>query len=212
MIKSPEDLIDFRTLPADARLDSPLVELPSGTRVTALPLADGTAPALENGMFVRASLARCDVVTALAQFGLVPITREDFLEMAIVGLWTPSRPLTADKYGVAHMTSLGFSIRHDEQWWADIRLLHAREVDTFEEWDAWVRNLTLPVLCGKSHAASRNRPMVVDRMVGGDKTNNSHPDLWQAGTQANHERQPTVRDYWTKCYGRITRDDDRQAA
>lgn len=206
MLRHPNDSVPFRTLPQDARLDSPLVELPSGVRVTALDLADGIAPILENGMFLRASLARCDVVAALAQFDLVPITQEDFLEMCIVGLWTPARPLTGDAYGIAHMTSLGFSERHDTAWWADIDRLHrGTGGDTWADRQAWVDSLSLPVLCAKSHAASRAAPLVVDRMVGGDKTDDGKPDLWQAGTGPNHAGQPDVRDYWTKTRGKAKR-------
>jgi hypothetical protein len=211
MLRHPNDGIPFRTAVADVRLDSPIVELPSGLRMPALPLADGIAPALENGMFLRASVARCDVVAALAQFGLVPITREDFLEMTIVGLWTPARPLTGDAYGLAHMTSLGFSQKHDEAWWRDIQQHHAKDVDTFMEWQAWVQDLTLPVLCAKSHAASREQPLVVDRMVGGDKTDDHRPDLWQAGTDPNHVGELLVRDYWTKMYGKVPRASEKAA-
>jgi hypothetical protein len=194
----PEDNIPFRTKPEDARFDSPWVKLPSGIYVSALPLADGVAPMLENGMFLRASLARIDVVAAAAQFGGIPITREDFLEMCVVGLWTPARPLTATPYGVAHMTSLGFTQRHDDAWWSDIERLHVR--DSMKSLHEWIESLQLPVLCGKSHAASRGAPLVVDRMVGGDGTDDKRPDLIQDGTKPNHARQPDVRDYWTKTY------------
>lgn len=196
----PNDNVPFRTRPEDARLDSPWVELPSGVVVAALPLADGVAPILENGMFLRASLARKDVVAAAAQFGAIPITREDFLEMCVVGLWTPARPLTATQYGIDHMASLGFTQRHDEAWWDDIERLHMR--DTMKNAEEWVEALDLPVLCAKSHAATRERPLVVDRMVGGDQTNDNRPDLIQAGEKPNHigpggEDQA---DYWTKTY------------
>lgn len=193
MTPRPEDKIPFRTRPEDARLDSPIVTMPSGRRITALPLADGVAPRLKNGMFLRASLARCDVAPALAQFGLVPITREDFLEMTTVGLWTPARPLTATPYGIAHMTSLGFSQRHDEQWWDDIQAMYG-------SLHLSIANIRRPILCAKSHAAGPDGR--VDRMVGGDRTDDGQPDLWQAGTGPNHEGQPDVHDYWTKTYGK----------
>lgn len=210
MSRYANDHIPFRTRPEDARLDSPLVTLPSGTRVPALDLADGTAPVLENGMFLRASLAREDVAAALAQFDLVPITAADYYEMAIVGLWTPPITLVHDTYDQAHMSSLGYSQEHDARWWQAIERLHMRDplnrrsIDrTFEEYQTWIDNLTLPILCAKTHAAGPSG--IVDRMVGFDKTDDHRPDLIQEGTRPNHPGDRLVHDYGTKTRGKARR-------
>lgn len=194
-MRYPNDSIPYRTRIEDARLDSPLVTLPSGRMVTALPLADGVAPMLGSAL-LRASLARCDVKAALAQFGLEPIVAADFYEMATVGYWVPSHFLVFDAYDQAHMTSLGYAQEQNRRVWASLRERHGLGPGD-------VSRLTKPVLWAKSHAAGPDGE--VDRMVGMDKTDDGKPDLIQWGTKPNHDAQPDVHDYGTQVYGAVPR-------
>ena len=102
MQRYPDDDVQFRTDPVNARVDSPLVTLPSGRVVTALPLADGTAPML-GSVFLRASLTRVDAIAALALFGLELPTLEIVREIDRAGLWIPPQTLVFDAFDQQHM-------------------------------------------------------------------------------------------------------------
>lgn len=196
MTKYPDDDVPFRTLPDAARLDSPLVELPSGRIVTALPLADGLAPMLGQA-FLRASLVRVDAIDALARFGLVLCPLEVLQEMATVGLWTPPVTLVSTVYDQRHMSSLGYKREHDRQVWAH---LAKRAVGP-----ATVESLRVPVVnFGKTHSA-RGDGLPEDEdcwLAGWDKTNDGRADFIQAGTREVHPGQArSLRDYATNAYG-----------
>ena len=201
---APECSIPFRTKPEDARLDSPLVKLPTCKRiVTALPLADGTAPML-GPAFLRASLARCDVRKALAQFGLVPITPAVYRELAAIGWWVPPHFLVFDKYDQAHMTSLGYSMEQNRLVWASLREKHGLG-------PADIDRLTRPVVWAKTHAANPQTGEV-DRMVGFDEHDDGRADLIQDGDGPNHAAQPDVHDYGTVVVGMVPEGNERIAA
>lgn len=196
MSKYPDDNIPYRTAPADARLDSALVTLPSGRLVTVLPLADGLAPMLGQA-FLRASLVRVDAIDALARFGLVLCSLEVLREMATVGLWTPPVTLVSTVYDQRHMTSLGFKREHDRQVWTHLakRAVSPSSIET----------LRIPVVnFGKTHCA-RGDDLPEDEdcwLAGWDKTDDHRPDFIQAGTREVHPGQArSLHDYATNCVG-----------
>lgn len=195
-MRYPDDDIPFRTRPEDARLDSPLVALPSGRLVTALPLADGVAPMLGQA-FLRASLVRVDAIDALARFGLVLCSLEVLHEMASVGLWTPPVTLVADAYDQRHMSSLGYKREHDRRVWTHLakRAISPDRIDS----------LRVPIVnFGKTHVA-RGDDLPEDDdcwLAGWDKTDDGRADFIQAGTREVHPGQArSLRDYGTNCVG-----------
>jgi hypothetical protein len=199
-VKYPNDHIPFRTRAEDARLDAPLVKLPSGWQVTLLPLADGVAEPLPNGAMLRASLVRVDAIEALAAFGLQLCPLEVLHEMASVGIWTPPQTLVSDAYDQSHMQSLGYKQEHDRRCWAEL----AKQGITPEN----VASLERPIFnFGKTHKAAEEGGKTVpengDNFLGGwDKVDDGRPDFIQAGIGRNHRGEAkSLRDYGTNVYG-----------
>lgn len=188
MQRYPDDDVQFRTDPVNARVDSPLVTLPSGRVVTALPLADGTAPML-GSVFLRASLTRVDAIAALALFGLELPTLEIVREIDRAGLWIPPQTLVFDAFDQQHMRSLGYRREHDRRCWGE---LAERGVTAPEQLTKSVANF------GKLHiagaAAKNNRLAGWSRLPGGQ--------FIQAGTNDNHIGEAaSLFDYGTLVVG-----------
>lgn len=203
-MRYPDDDVRFDSSASDVVLDFPLVTLPSGAQVTALPLADCSRGPLPNGALLRASLTRVEAIAALAGFGLVLCPLSVLHEMASVGIWIPPVTLVRDAYDQAHMRSLGYKREHDRRAWE-----HLARLDIHPEDIAGLGRCVFNF--GKTHKAAEANGKPVpengDNFMGGwDKTDNGRPDFIQAGTGRNHLGEAaTADDYGTNVVGMVPR-------
>jgi hypothetical protein len=188
MRRYQDDDVLFRSRPEDARVDSPMVALPSGRVVTSLPLADGIAPML-GSVFLRASLTRVDAIAALAMFGLELPDLETIREMDRAGLWIPPQTLVFDAIDQQRMRSLGYRREHDRRCWGE---LAERGVTAPDQLTKCVANF------GKLHIAGaapgNNRLAGWSRKQGGE--------FIQKGIADNHKGEAaSLFDYGTLVVG-----------
>ena len=168
----------FRSNPDDCDIDdvcSPIFTLPSGKRVTTVPLVD-------KKWGLRARLVRTDAEAALKRLGLKLPSRETFLEIDKVGFWI--KPVTLS-YG-DEMRTFGHASQHDLECW---RRLAANG------WDG----RTVVWGFGKLHCAGAAPGN--NRLIGWKKEDGT---WYQSGTGDNHLGEAdSLHDYGTLTMGEV---------
>lgn len=120
----------FISDPAEALPPSKLAALPSGVRVTTVPLYDGSgAP--------HARLDREGAIAALARLGMRLPTLDEVLEISRVGFWVPPVTLVRTIEDQRLMRTREYCLRHDSKMQAQLDAAGWRTdqvVSTFGKW------------------------------------------------------------------------------
>lgn len=169
----------FRSKPGDCEIDhtipEPLFRLPSGKRVTVVPLID-------TRWGLRARLVRDDAEIVLPRLGLRLISRETALEIDKFGFWI--EPVTLS-YG-DEMRTFDHAAKHDMECWRRLAV---------GGWDG----KTVVWGFGKLHCAGAAKGN--NRLIGWRKKDGS---WYQSGTGDNHLGESgSLHDYGTLTMGEV---------
>jgi hypothetical protein len=167
----------FRTPASEAHDTFGRTTLPSGKRVTILPLFDARYPAMA------ARLDRASAVEALASIGLVLPSLETVLEVSRVGFWVPPVTLVSTTEDQRLMRTGEYCRRHDAEMFAQLAVAG---------WDG----TTVCSSFGKWHIAGA--AMGNNRIAGWPRSKGG--TLIQAGTGDVH-RGEVLTDYATLTMG-----------